>query len=81
MTTPDGVSRCRLAPMCDLVFTTPTGKEPPARRLFVWVNKPWSERFTCAALAISGAVLTQSPVASKSRHTFGSWKTSSRASP
>ena len=26
MTTPDGVSRCRLAPMRDLVFTTPTGK-------------------------------------------------------
>ena len=26
MTAPDGVSRCRLAPMCDLVFTTPTGK-------------------------------------------------------
>jgi len=28
MTTPDGVSRCRLAPLClcDLVFTTPTGK-------------------------------------------------------
>ena len=26
MTTPDGVSRCRLAPVCDLVFTTPTGK-------------------------------------------------------
>ena len=23
---PDGVSRCRLAPMRDLVFTTPTGK-------------------------------------------------------
>eukprot|EP00964_Phaeocystis_antarctica_P128950 scaffold92779_cov66-Phaeocystis_antarctica.AAC.2 len=26
MTTPDGVSRCRLAPLRDLVFTTPTGK-------------------------------------------------------
>ena len=26
MATPDGVSRCRLAPLSDLVFTTPTGK-------------------------------------------------------
>ena len=35
MTTPDGVSRCRLAPMRDLVFTTPT---PPPRAKLSYVR-------------------------------------------
>ena len=37
MTTTDGVSHCRLAPMRDLVFTTPTGKGASYVR---WVTPP-----------------------------------------